>query len=364
MRCWSSCFLDDDASDVRVVHADATASTLIQRKRRVPRGHPHAVVDTVTDHPDPESGGTAAPGPALTTGLAARRPAGTPASTSASRTSFDPPRPSGRNRSPARAGANGSRPSPTRRRRTPRTTARRATPPAARARSRPRSRSRRTRHGPATATAPVAAARASRSPTRWSRAPTRSTRRPPGSSTARRSPRATASTASTVADDGGGAPSHWRTTRVAQRAAAGRRARRRRRLRARPRATFEELVVVAQHRRPGARARRRGRGRAPRSRRGMTSRRSHTRRWWSSSFIGSCTGASPRRAQSSRVSARRTFEQRPANPSAPLRHAREPGGRAPAEQRQQHGLGLVVARVADEDRHGSDLVGRTRSSAA
>ena len=42
----------------------------------------------------------------------------------------------------------------------------------------------------------------------------------------------------------------------------------------------------------------------------MTSRRNHTRRWCSSSFIGSGTGARPRRAQISWVSLRRYREQR------------------------------------------------------
>src|SRR5581483_12027837 len=137
----------------------------------------------------------------------------------------------------------------------------------------------------------------------------RRTSMPPATSTARCSPRATARIRSTSVDDGGGGPSQRRTARRARargaaisvlvrsrsssRAAARSSA-------ARPSKKSESSRATAAWR---ARTARRSR-RAPDSRAGITSRRSHTRRWTGSAFIGSSSGASPRRAQMAARSAR------------------------------------------------------------
>ena len=93
---------------------------------------------------------------------------------------------------------------------------------------------------------------------------------------------------------------------------------------------------------------------APRSSRGITSRRSQTRRWCSSSFIGSLhRGAAEPGADLVRVGAPQA-EQRPAQRArAATAMPARPGGSAPPQQRQQHRLGLIVTGVPDEQRHGA-----------
>ena len=95
----------------------------------------------------------------------------------------------------------------------------------------------------------------------------------------------------------------------------------------------------------------------------MISRRSHTRRWCRSSFIGSCTRHELQtRAQLVRLAAAH-LEQRPPDVAAPRRHTREPTRARAAQHLQQRGLGLIVARVRDENRPAPTRA-RTRSNAA
>ena len=146
------------------------------------------------------------------------------------------------------------------------------------------------------------------------------------------------------------------------------RARRRRRPSVRRRARgeqvggqrVEQVGVLAQlGRRCGPAPRPRpGRGRARAS--GSASPRTRLRSdasAWEPSLVGSCQGARSCAAQAASVSARRRPEQRAAEPSARRRHARERPRARPAGEAQQHGLGLVVERVPEQDGRGTELVG-------
>ena len=326
----------------------------------MPRRDPHAVVDTVTDDPQRGSAGTAA-----TTGGTigrARRLAGTPASTSASCTSFEPPRPSGRNRSPGARGPHARPPAPTRsasahgarprpsghatggRVLDPRLDVDRAEPGPARAARAP------------TASTGVRGVGRRRRDARAGRRPARPGRRP-GARPRARSPRATSSTASTVARR------RRRRAEPLAHDAPGERAGQRRERgrvvgRVLGRERVEQLVVVAQHvGLPGEhldeiavarRARARASPRAAATRAGGAGRRSSDR----------APAPRPSRAQISCVSARRSASSGRRTRPAPRGHAGQPGRAAPPQQLQQHRLGLVVARVPDEDRGRADLVAR------
>ena len=124
-------------------------------------------------------------------------------------------------------------------------------------------------------------------------------------------------------------PSQWRTTRRGQRGAAARASARASSVTCSTREIVEQRRRRHASDRPGARAPRRGRVDAPRSERGITSRRNHTRRWRSSSFIGSCTGTETEsqrrfpgsRRGASRAAGARTIPRRgamPARPAVPL----------------------------------------------
>ena len=114
---------------------------------------------------------------------------------------------------------------------------RRARPRAGRVRPTPRSRRSRSEPGPAVRVArPTRRTDRDRPRRAPRRPPARSIRSPPGSSTARRSPRTTASTRSTVAADGGGEPSQAAQHAPRQRNRCSRKCRRVSRVVARPRA--------------------------------------------------------------------------------------------------------------------------------
>ena len=342
--------VDDDPTDVRVVHVGCG---LRAQPEEAPGtgGDPDAMVDTVTDDPDRlvrRPADRRRPG-------RARRLAATPASASASCRSFEPLRPSGRNRSPAPAA---------------RTTTDAGHPVGVAHRPvdavGPRHRravldprldldAARTGPGPGSASDDAATAAAPRRRGAVdAHEPAAHPLDPVAAGELRgaaRRPRATASTRSTVAADGGGGrASQRRTTRRARarRGSATSAARRRDRAAAASDSSSSSSSRNSSAWRASTSTRSRS---APRSSRGMTSRRSQTRRWCRSSFIGSCTGASPSRAQSSWVSRRRSSSSGRRTKPRARRHARQPGRRRAPQHLQQHRLGLVVARVPDEDRH-------------
>ena len=336
MRCWSSTSSTTTRPMFGSFMQDPSAvgrSTWVHAQPEVApraRGHPHTIVNTVTDDPNALSGATAAAGPAATIGTWAapsRRHARVDERVTNELRAAATERPEslGRVRHPhvrLRADAIGvddrqpaaGRPRDRRRLLDPRLDS-----------DRPET----SRPAPATGShacergaSPGLATSRSR---RCRRAPIRSTRRPPGSSTARRSPRATWSTASTVASAGGGAPSQRRTTRRAS--ARGR---------ARSATASSGACSAASASRSSSSSRSTSAWRASTSTRsraaprtsGITSRRSQTRRWCSSSFIGSRTGVQPgaRRSRGCRRAADRAAvaasEPRrgamPARPGVPL----------------------------------------------
>ena len=303
--------VDDDAADVRVVHARCARSRGSGGLGSDPeeatgaRRHLHAVVDTVTDDPArpvrrrrddaratprgaiggrdarlPQRVGDAL-GPAAAERPEARRPApGTrrrPSSPTRSASSTAVVRPSGQ----ATGGACSIQAS----------SANRAEPRA------PGQRRAARRAGAGAAVAGRGAARP----------PARSTRGRPGArprAVSRARPRARASTCSSAG--GGGAEP------LAHGAAASGAARREQRGDVERSARSSSAAASASRYSSSSRSSSACRAststrsrRASRSSRGITSRRSQTRRKCTSSFIGSCTGARPSRAQISRVSARR-----------------------------------------------------------
>ena len=128
----------------------------------------------------------------------------------------------------------------------------------------------------------------------------------------------------------------------------------------------EQVRLGPQHRRPDGRAPGRDRARAPSPSSGQhlvpdpVPAPAHGR-----AFDGSSTGASPRAATTARTSARRRRRAAAARwCRAAARHAGEPARAAPAQQVQQHGLGLVVGGVGDEHRGRAELArARLRSAA-
>ena len=352
--------VDDDPTDVRVVHV---VSGLRAQPEETPGTgrDPDAMVDTVTD--DPHGLGRR-DHRARAHGGSRRRPL-RPARRAAASSRCGR---AGGTARPARARPDHA---PTRardRRRTPPARGRRATPPGARARSRPRSRSppKRARPGSASVTGARRASAALGTATRTSRPRTRSTRSPPGSS---RGAHVAARDREHTLDGrerrrrGRGEPA--RGSRAAP-ARAGNATQRRGVVGRRAAAASSSSSSSSSRRSSAWRASTSTRSRsAPPSSAGMISRRSHTRRWCRSSFIGSCTGARPQaRAQLVRLArAARSSSGRRTYPRA-RRHAREPGRRRAPQHLQQHGLGLVVARVRRRGSPPRRPRARTRSSAA
>ena len=104
-----------------------------------------------------------------------------------------------------------------------------------------------------------------------------------------------------------------------------------------------------------ARTARRSRS-APASSAGMTSRRSHTRRWTGSAFIGSTIGDRPRRTHTAARSARATSMRGRTIVPRPGRHPGQAGDPGPPEHVEEHGLGLVVPAVPDQHGCGAEAL--------
>ncbi len=357
MRCCSSCSSTTMRPMFGIVHDAGRFDAQPEVPARA-RGHPHAVVDTVTDDPDRRVGRHRGVGTGVTTGLAAP----TRRNTRIDERVVHQLRAAAAERAEsltARA-ARTTAPAPTGRRRSPRTAGRRATPAGgacsihASISTAPKLRPARAAAAPPRRAVAVRVvdAGAAAPPTRSTRSAARKLGRPPLAARDRehgldRRRRRAAGRRATGARRG--VATARRAARRASAASVGLVLGGERR-----RAGF---VVLAQHSACRASTSTRSR-RAPRSKRGndLAAQPDPAVAQLVVHRVGNRSEAQARhRSRRSRPAGTRAAAAQ--NPAPTGGHSGQPGRGAAPQQCEQHGLGLVVAGVPDEDRDRADLVG-------